>query len=292
IGFNFKNYLRAIIGYEQSAASSLDRKQGLFVDLYFNFPILKNRAEEDNWLKSKITFWGNIRLTSAPFNIDSNIAEFSTGFGNKIKEVRINQIAQAVEFQGGLEFRLSKYEENKKNGLYFIFGGNATSPISAEESIEIFEISDDVKAEFPDEDYEAKEYVALVPPSRDKFFRQYYFGFRLKSNFTKKTQSESWFPATLDFVYGWKDTGTEGIVKGFFKLEAFVPFRVGDDTNIYIFATLILKATKTRFSDHLFLKSAPEEITYPSANILKITIQEIHRDYYKIGIGVDVLSLF
>jgi len=291
-GFNLENYLRAIIGYEQSSASSLDRKQGLFVDLYFNFPILKNSVDEDNWFKNKLTFWGNIRLTSVPFAINSSIAEFSAGFIDKIKEIRINQIAQAVEFQGGLEYRLSKYRKDKKNGLYFILGVKATSPISAEESLEIFEVSDDVKTEFQDENYEGKEYVALVPPSRDKFFRQYYAGIRLKSNFTKKTQTENWFPATLDLVYGLKDRGTKSIGKGFFKVEVFIPIRIGNSTNVYIFSSLILKTSRTKLLDHLFLKSAPDTITYPAANVLKITFPELYRDYYKIGIGVDVLSLF
>lgn len=292
---------RAIVGHEQSAASSLDRKQGLFVDLYLNFPILED-DKQDNWLKSKFSFWSNIKLTSTPLNVESNIEELATGGGfvSQLKEVKINQVAQAVEFQGGLEYRISRNSENKNHSFNFILGINATTPISVKEAIEIFEISDDIKTQYPNEDYTGKEYVALVPPSRDKFFRQYYLGFRLKSNITRRekkeenkiTQTGSSFPATLDIVYGWKDRGTHGPLKGFFKSEFFIPLRLGNILNVYFFGSIIFKTSKTKLSDHLFLKSAPEEITYPAANILRITTPEINRDFYRVGIGIDVFSIF
>lgn len=297
---------RAIIGFEQSAASSLDRKQGLFVDLSFFFPIVLDPTQKGNkasWIKSKFSIWGNIRLTSTPLNIESNIEELSTdgGFVSKISEVKINQVAQAVEFQGGLEFRLLPWKPKEVNHNFnFIAGVNASTPISVKEAIAIFEISEDIKTQYPNEDYTGIEYVALVPPSRDKFFRQYYLGFRLKSNITQKkkneeneiTQTKSSFPAVLDIVYGWKDRGTHGPLRGFFKAEFFIPLRLGNTLNVYLFGSIILKTSKTKLSDHLFLKSAPEEVTYPAANILRITTPEINRDFYRVGIGIDVLSIF
>jgi hypothetical protein len=306
--FNIKDDIRMIIGYEQGAASSLDRKQSLFVDFYFNFPILVD-YRHDNWLKSKLSLWGNIRLTSTPLDIESKIEDITTraGLVSKIKEVKINQVAQAVEFQGGLEFRISRNRKKKNHSFNFILGMNATTPISVKESIEIFKISDDVKNEYKKNeitgevyDYEGKEYVALVPPGRDKFFRQYYMGFRLKSNITQKvkkgdndkTETVSRFPATLDLVYGWKDRGTKGFFKGFFKFELFLPLKLGNNLNVYLFGSLMFITTKTKLSDHLLLESAPDGVTYPADNILKIITPEIYRDFYRVGIGIDVVNIF
>lgn len=296
--FKIVDNIRAIIGFEQSAASSLNRKQGLFVDLYLNYPlpICVKKKEKEYWLRNRVNAWFNIRLTSVPFTIDSSITDFAAGFYGKLKKVKINQIAQAVEFHSGLEVRLLTKE---KYTLNFLLGVNAITPIAPKESLEIFKISDDVEAEFRDEDFTGKEYVALVPPSRDKFFRQYYLGFRLKSHFKpKKTETgRRRFPATFDVVYGIKDT-TDKISKGFFKLECFFPIKLSNKLsntlNIYIFGSIILKSTPTKFSDHLYLESAPEGTTYPDPNnkVLKITVPEQNRDYYRVGIGVDIINLF
>ncbi len=300
--FKILDNIRAIIGFEQSAASSLNRKQGLFVDLYLNYPlpIYVNEKEKDYWLRNRVNVWLNIRLTSVPFSINSSIADFAAGCYDKLKQVKISQIAQAVEFHSGLEFRLLT---NKKYTLNFLLGVNAITPIAPKESLEIFKISNDIKAEkFPtvtEEDLEKNDYVALVPPSRDKFFRQYYLGFRLKSHFKPKIPETGRrrFPATFDVVYGIKDT-TDKISKGFFKLECFYPIKVSNKLsnilNIYIFGSILLKSTPTKFSDHLYLESAPEGTTYPDPNnkVLKITVPEQNRDYYRVGIGVDIINLF
>src|SRR6185436_15624494 len=58
-----------------------------------------------------------------------------------------------------------------------------------------------------------KTYVGFVPLERDRFFRQYYLGLRLKSHYCDNLECNRFknnFPATVDFGIGQNEAVTEG----------------------------------------------------------------------------------
>ena|SRR5205809_4920091 len=75
----------------------------------------------------------------------------------------------------------------------------------------------------------ACQYIAFIPPNRDRFFRQYFTGLRFKSfyrqneNGAKDKHGES-FPGTLDVTAGQSELVTGGILRGLIlKIEGFYP---------------------------------------------------------------------
>ncbi len=48
-----------------------------------------------------------------------------------------------------------------------------------------------------------------------------------------------------------------------------------------------MKLTRTKITDPLILEPAPTRTTVPGQNVVIITVPQINRDYYRIGVGID-----
>lgn len=294
--------LRTIIGFEQSGASSAQHDQTFFLDLYFSnpFPFLKQKVHDKTG--PHLRAWGNVRVTSVPQQVKSSVGEFAKNFYDNVKDIKVNEVAQAVEFLAGLDYRLStlKISDNRLYTMGFIFGFGAITPINPKSSLEIFKISPELKEniKYKGYDFSEKEYIAFVKPTRDRFFRQYFLGFRFKTLFEPETKGGNVYkrsPAILDLTLGMNDSVTGGrldIKDLVLRVDGFYPLKVGR-VNIYLFGTALLKTTHTKFEETLILEPAPSDIKpFPASNLIFINDEELDRDYYRIGIGVDLSGLF
>lgn len=304
---------RLISGYELTKASSADKEEKAFIDLYLSQPL----PVGFNKKKKRWRVWGNARLTSVPQTNDKNIGIVgSTNYFGGIETLKLNQITHAAEFLVGLDIRLCKLKEFRTDEtddhikektdktddriltLGIILAAGGITPITPDkDSIPIFKISEGFKKQYPDEEFtDETKYVAFIPPTRNRFYHQYYVGIRLKTYYNKNNYKNDNVPppAMFDVAWGLNDAASAG--KGHFfkrpvvRLDGFMPFRIGG-LHMYLFGTVVLNTTKETVEMPQFLEPAPDGTTLHDPNLKKLQLPENDRDYYRIGIGVDLSSL-
>lgn len=296
-------FARAIVGLEQAGASSAKSSQKYFFDLTLSTPLrLPFSKTIDPFFGQRTRVWGTVRVTSVPQQLTAPVGTFATQFAQEVSKVKVNEVAQAIEFLAGGEIRLTKKWINfgsfdgkttNKFNLSFIFGGGAITPTNPRDTLEVFKIFPGAPRlpEIP----AGKELIAFVSPDRDRFFRQFYAGFRAHGYYFDYKNPDiplKRYPATLDVTFGMNESVTGGRLRGgVVRIEGFYPLPYNELEFINLFGTAIIKPTRTQIQDPLILEAAPEGTTVPATNVLLVTVPQINRDYYRVGVGIDLISL-
>jgi hypothetical protein len=295
-------FSRAIVGLEQSGASSAKSTQKFFMDLTLSTPLPWGKV--DPFFGRRARSWGSIRITSVPQQITTGVAEFAGAFAQRVGEVKVNELAQGVEFLAGGEYRLtgsgpSRFgsfggDTSTRFSLSFILGGGIITPFNPRDTLEIFKVFRDAPS-FPSGVPEGKDFIAFVSPDRDRFFRQYYGGFRLQTHYFDYRNPDvplKRYPATLDITYGQNEAVTGGRLRGgVIRLEGYYPLPYEGLKFINLFGTALIKPVRTKITDPLILEAAPAGTTIPANNVFLLTVPQINRDYYRVGVGIDFMSL-
>jgi hypothetical protein len=194
--------LRTIVGFEQAGVSAAQSKQNFFFDLQYDRPL---GFHVDSELGPALRSWGNLRISSVPQQIDSGVAQFAADFAQKAGDLKVNQVAQSFEFLGGLQYRIfpklvseateyatdPPYQEKQRQvvSLNLIAGGGVITPLTPQESVEIFSVptnQPDFFTQYPQAI--GKQFVAFTLADRNRFFRQAYGGFRILTHFLGELQ--------------------------------------------------------------------------------------------------------
>jgi hypothetical protein len=137
-------------------------------------------------------------------------------------------------------------------------------------------------------------YIAFSTQDRNRFLRQYYGGFRFKTYYFDRNDVRlGRFPSTVDVTFGGNEAVTGGRFHGgVLRIDFFQSIPVGGWAgSIFFYGSFFLKPVKTDIVDPLLLRPATG-ILVPSANVAMAFSPQINRDYYRLGIGVEMLSLF
>lgn len=297
--------LRTIVGFEQAGVSAAQSTQDFFFDLMYDRP-LGFKIDDD--LGPALRSWGNLRISSVPQQISTDVATFAADFAQQVGQVKVNQVAQAFEFLGGIEYRLWASPHSQpynstdpvhdpqiqtRISLNLLFGGGVITPLSPQDSVKIFDVPANQPlflTEFPEA--AGKQFVAFTLPDRNRFFPQAYGGFRLFTHFLGDT-SHFRFPETFDLTYGFNEAITGGRIRGgVMRLEGFVPIPYSAASWIYFFGTGTFKpgAHATVMTPFL-LNAAPAGTLPTDPNAVVIVTPQADRDYYRVGIGIDLIAL-
>ena len=92
--------------------------------------------------------WGTVRVTSVPQQTSTPLGTFATSFAQQVSEVKVNEVAQDIEFLAGANVRL-------------------TNRLCSLEVFKAFPVAPGVP-QLPT----GTEFVAFVSPDRDRSFRQ------------------------------------------------------------------------------------------------------------------------
>jgi len=293
-------YSRAIVGFEQAAASAASSTQKFFFDLTLSAPLPFGKA--DPYFGRPVRLWGTARVTSVPQQINSGVATFAAGFAQQVGNLKVNEIAQGIEFLAGTEIRLTKrmslfgsFDGSTTNRftISLIAGAGAITPVNPKTTLEIFKVFAGAPGLPPIP--AGKDFIAFVSPDRDRFFRQYYGGVRLQTyyfNYWNPDIPLKRFPAVLDITFGQNEAVTGGRLRGgVLRLEGFYPLPYEGLKFINIFGTALMRLTRTQITNPLILEPAPTGTTVPAPNVFIQTVPQINRDYYRIGVGIDFMSL-
>lgn len=307
-------FARAIVGFEQSGASAAPSAQKFFFDLWLSVPapFLPRKYPDPNFGPG-LRLWGDIRVTSTAQQIQSSIGDFAVRFAQQVSSLKVNDVAQASEFLAGAELRIVHWGVSRSRllsfdpstrerfGMYLVAGGGTITPINPRDTPQIFAVPPagsvpafDTEVKKLGLNLTGKEFIAFAAQDRDKFFRQYYGGIRLKTFYYDRDTGEPLrrFPATLDVLVGQSEAITGGRLRGpVLRLEGFYPFPFSETRDLYLFGTAELNPGRPHISDAVILAPAPTGTPVPAANVLLVSTPQLTRDHYRIGVGIDFLSL-
>jgi hypothetical protein len=294
--------LRTIFGFEQAGASSAAAKQNYFIDVFVSapFPLGKKCvavSDGKDKVEQRFLVWGDVRLTSIPQQIDTTVSKFSTEFYSRAADLKLNEIARGVEFKAGLEYMIGQIcsSDDSVYTLSLIGSAGAITPLNPKEVVHLFKLTPEYKSLRPDLDFTDKEYAAFVLPERDRFYRQYEIGLRFKTYqapfLDDKGQNVIYpFPAHFDITFGLNDSVTGGELgwdNTVFRVDGFLPVKF-DKVRLFLFGNAVLKKSHTKLAYPLFMEPAPDDVKIFSPKVIRIEDREMNRDYYRIGIGVDL----
>jgi hypothetical protein len=291
---------RAILGFEQAGASSSPSTSKPFLDFFFNAP-----------LRSRVSLWGDIRLAVIPQQA-SAFGVFPTTAVNQITEANLSNLTQGFDFLVGPEFRLgtgkltwSLIPGVKQKISAYIYGAfGAISPLDPkqQENIQIFVAPattspqyEEFQTRFPDAAASGKSYIAFTLPERDRFLRQFYGGFRFKTHFFNGNGIINRFPAIFDVALGRNEAVTGGRLKhAVLRLEGFYPLPIKESSFIYLYGTAMMKigGGGVNIQKPLFLDTPGSAIGLSSPELFIIPNRQNNSDYYRIGVGIDLMRLF
>lgn len=211
--------LRAVAGFDVSAASSSNTQQKAFVEANLDAPIgwngyacqqkegetrdKRNCTPRIDPLNHRLWAFFNPRITSTARNSNPlanlNVQGFSDLLSDTAKSA---DLVQGIDFTGGFEFLLLKprtgvpfwspyRNTHARVGIAFVVGGGFTTPFSVKASNPaVFQLTDALRQRFASSLPPADQFgktnpphtnIAFVLKERSRFFRKYYAGFRLKT---------------------------------------------------------------------------------------------------------------
>jgi len=292
-------FARIIYGLDQAAASSGNATFKYFFDLTLSSPLPFEQTPDPDF-GPRFRAFGGIRIASVPQQVTQKLSQFDLP-GN-VSNLQVNELAQSMEFRGGLSGRILgsrslKFsfdnETMQKFALHGLIGLGASTPLNPRDTLDIFKVSSDAVLRYPEA--KGKDFIGFTSPDRDRFYRQAFAGLQLKTYYFDKTNENALdrFPATFDLTYGFDEAVTGGRIHGgVFRAEGFYPLPTKWGSQFYFFFTALMKPTRARDRDPLLLEPAtgkglPDLIS----NGVRVTLPQIDRDYYRIGIGMDIIRL-
>ena len=290
---------RAFVGYEQSGAAASKHEQNYFFDLFISksFPF---RQAIDPDFGERLRTWVDFRFGSVPQSGEATLGEFSSGFSTQVSALKVKDVARVFEFMGGLEYRLTgnsallpsfDRQTKQKFSMSLIAGAGVTTPTNPLESITTFKVTPGAPG-LP-EAAANKEFVSFIQSDRDRFFRQYYVGLRMQTFFFNLFNMPlQRFPTQLDIAIGQNEFVTGGALRGpVVRIDGFVPLPYDRLKFINLFGTAMLRPGHATTGVPLVLQPAPEGTTVPAPNVALIALPQPNRDYYRVGFGIDLMSL-
>jgi|GEM_PF-1810142 len=306
-------FQRLIAGTEGSGGAATQPTGRLFFDLMLSTAI--SGGGDD--FGPKLRLWVDTRITSVPRQFDVKVTEFS--IANAVKDLKVNEIAQVIELMGGPQYRvwtqdrpLKVFFDNRLSrttvSLIGAYGG--TTPIVPKDFISSFQMPpkgsdayDRLHRQFGAElDRRPNAtVVSFVPGDRQRFWRQYYGGVRIQSHFYQWNGAASTIPMrTVDLMFGQNETVTGGSLRGsVLRADFFQPIvDFGSGYTLYVFGTASWKPSVERNATAEALVLNPLtadqrtalDLTAPTT--LLLTAPPSNRDFFRIGVGIDLKRVF
>lgn len=289
---------RAVVGYEQSGAAAARKEQNYFFDLFISKTLpIAQKIDPD--FGERLRTWGDIRIDSIPQPGTATIGELTSGFVTNVSGLAVKDAANVFDFQAGFEFRLTgnkallpSFDRRTKQKFTasLIASIGAITPTEPQQSITTFKVFPAAPGLPPEA--KNKEFVAFVSSDRDRFFRQYYAGLRLQTFFfNQHNVPMQRFPAQLDIAVGQNEFVSGGRLSGpVFRFDGYFPLPYDELQFINIYGTALLRPGRAQTGIPLILQPAPAGTVVPGANVALIEVRQINRDYYRAGIGIDLIS--
>jgi len=290
----------SIAGVEQGQASGSDRIFRLFVDLGVNFPFPYRHQSEisgrDDFFGRRLRFWSNFRLSSAPRQFDTTLANAIPAVDSAIQNAVLSDVAQAIELLGGLEYRLAETADahfsiagtRERFAFHAIAAAGLTSAFDNGTPITLYR---DIRSPAA-----SPRYYAVVSPSDSSTYPgQYYAGFRWKAfYFDEHDHPLNIAPTTIDLMFGHDAAGSRPGFVPTIRVDGFFSFPSPKINFLHFFVTVIAKmnhpASDINPGLAPFLQAVDFDPTVLAASTI-LTSRGVNRDFYRFGAAIDIWKL-
>lgn len=292
-------------GVEYSGYSAQSQTTNGFLSLFYQGPFYHG-----------VTGWGKIRLTSTPQQATNGVVSVISN-PTGLTTYDYSNVGQAIDFLGGPVWRFSQYWS-----LIAAFG--AISPLSSQNTPLTFvapntgtvECTQLVQRFSPAAGYNpglslntapnaktclAGGYtdIAFANQDRSSFLLKYGGGFRSIypwkfGQCAKASDSKcSTAYAALDATIGQDAAVTGGALhKLVFKLDGTLPIPTGNSSWLYLFGSSYIRLQRNQNLPPLILATPASPVTLPSPTVFVLPLRQPNRDYYRIGVGLNVNQLW
>ena len=152
--------------------------------------------------------------------------------------------------------------------------------------------------------------VAFANQDRSSFYFKYGAGFRTSypwktgncdgtasatdnSGNNNSQQKCSTAYAALDAVIGQDAAVTGGKLHGFvFKMDGILPIPTGTYSWLYLFGSSYIRLQHNMDYPPLLLQSPSAPVTVPNPSVIVLPLKQPNRDYYRMGVGINVNQLW
>jgi hypothetical protein len=161
-------------------------------------------------------------------------------------------------------------------------------------------------------DGSTKSFVDFFTPERSRFFRRVYGGVRLKTYFfSRLTKADcdppvrrgqtrgdcdglyNIFPGTIDLTFGKDEAVTAGhLSKWLFRIEANYPLPFYQGIHVFASMYTALQGNSPTQPYNAYTINSPATGANNDVNTFRYGLSPLNRDYYRIGIGVDLIQVF
>jgi hypothetical protein len=308
------NIVIPIIGFEQAGASAAQSSQKFFFNLFLSRPLPfgGNQVLADGTdLGTRYRLFGNVRIATYPQQVTSGVAEFAAGFASQVAKLKVNQLAQAGEFNLGFDWRLKSTSRglyslgsslaNEYTLLSIVAGFGAISPLNPQDSLQVFATppaGSPQRAPFLNQfpTSATSTYTGFVSPDRGRFYWEYGAGLRLTTLYFDKSGIQGSTPAMLTYTLGQNQVVSGGVSSGVVqRIEGFFPLPLGDFlaknvTTLYLFGRVDMRLAHPMQTTPFILQPAPAGISGFDSDVNIVSVRS-NRDLYTIGVGVDAVKL-
>jgi hypothetical protein len=288
-------------GIEQGTYSSLGQNINPFLQAFIEGP------------DGRITGWGRVRLLSAPQPSTQGIVSTFTDPTGQLTTQDYSKVGQALDFVAGPRIALSSHWS-------FIAGAGVTTPLNSQSvtltyaapplgTVECALVlkrftaangyapgltaANDGKNCIGNNGTPVTQ-IAFSNRDRSDFLFKYGAGFRTSNKFGCQDLVSDCTPSygVLDITFGQDEAVTRGLLRHVvFKLDGVLPIPTGKASYLYIFGSAYLRLAKNQDLSPLILQTA-SGATIPSASVIVLPLQIPDRDFYRIGVGLNINQIF
>ncbi len=277
-----------------------------------------------------LALWGRTRLLSAPQPSTQNIVSVLTDPTGQISQSNFSKVGQVIDYTIGPELRIAQRDssdgQTTRISLFAALG--ATTPLTADSVTLTYNApgpntpecatlvnryppnpSKGIAGLYPGPlgadglqttciinpaTKAAYQYVVFTNQNRSNFLGKYGGGLRLTHVYPAKGQGSP-YDGTIDLGIGQDQTITGGTFHGaVFKIDGQYPFAYGPMSFIYFFGSASIRLSGNQNYAPLILTVPTGSMTptVPSATVTVLSTQQPNRDFYRIGIGLNLLDVF
>jgi hypothetical protein len=301
---------QVVAGLEESGFSSLGVNTNAFLQVF-------TQSSDPH-----VPVWGRIRLLGAPEQGNPGIVSTFTDPTGALQKQDFSKVGQAVDFVIGVQANFFK-----NYGVYSfnpIFGVGFTTPLNSQDVVLRYQVPDlnafECQALFSPDRFgkelatrgitrtgatcltglsnTAIQQIAFSNQDRSNFLGKWGVGIRTITRF-KTEDGKDPERGVVDVVFGQDATLTGGSMSRFvLKIDGVHPLPFsGESTKkyVYLFGSAGIRLTHNKNLDPLILqtvdltKASP---AIPSPEVLVLPLKQSNRDFYRIGVGLNIKEVF
>jgi len=298
--------LLLIGGVEQSGYSSLGQSTSPFVNAFLQGPVSHG-----------IGAWGRIRLLGAAQPSTQGIVSTFTDPTGQLTTQDYTKVGTSMDFMLGPTFKLSPTDSGIF-GWSIIAAIGGTTPLSSQTvaltykappagSVECatltkrFTVANGYAPGLTQAPSGAATClsggytdVSFSNQDRSSFLRKWEFGFRSSAAYGCKAPANCNSQiGVLDMTIGQDESVTRGLLRHLvFKVDGVLPIPIKGSSLLYLFGSTYLRTWRNQDQTPLILQTETATVTVPSSTVIVLPLQQPDRDFYRLGVGLNINQVF